>query len=209
MSSYFQQPLSLGADIVIHSTTKYLNGHSGSVGCSIMLNNAELFAKLKFTQNSTGYILSPFDSFLVSRGIKTLALSMQQHEKNAITIANFLQKHKLINKVIYPGLPSHPQHKLAKEQMSSFGGMLSFELKSDVTTTKKFIENLNYFLVAESIGGVESLVEIPALMTHAAIPAAKRKEIGLNDNLIRLSVGIENINDLLADLEQALAKINP
>ncbi len=201
MSSYFQQPLSLGADIVIHSTTKYLNGHSDSVGGAIMLNDQALYEKLKFTQNAAGAILSPFDSYLVSRGIKTLALRMQQHEKNAKLICDFLTQHPKVFQVYYPGLKSHPQYELACKQMTGFGGMISCELKFDLEATKKFVERLQYFAIAESLGGVESLIEIPALMTHASIPKPDRETIGLKDNLIRISVGIENSDDLIEDLE--------
>lgn len=204
VSSYFQQPLSLGADIVVHSTTKYLNGHSDSVGGAVMLNNPELYEKIKFVQNSTGGILSPFDSFLVLRGIKTLSVRMKQHEENALKISHFLESHPKVARVIYPGLTSHPQYALAKKQMRGFGGMISFELKSDIQEAKRFIERLKYFLIAESLGGVESLVEIPSLMTHASIPKPERDKIGLKDTLIRLSVGIEHADDLIEDLNQAL-----
>ncbi len=203
MSPYFQNPLNLGADIVLHSTTKYLNGHSDSVGGCVMLNDKENYEKIKFAQNAAGAILSPFDSYLVSRGIKTLALRMKKHEENASKISHYLQKQKKVLKINYPGLESHPEFKLAKKQMSGFGGMISFELDSDIIGTKKFVENLKYFLIAESLGGVESLIEIPSMMTHAAIPKSDRDKIGLKDNLIRISVGIENIDDLLEDLEQA------
>lgn len=204
MSPYFQQPLALGADIVLHSTTKYINGHSDSVGGAMMLNDKKLFDQLQYTQNATGAILSPFDSYLVLRGTKTLGLRMRQHEKNAIKISHFLEKHAKIAKVIYPGLASHPDHALAKKQMTGFGGMISFELKGDVTHAKKFIENLKFFAVAESLGGVESLIEIPAIMTHASVPKEVRDEIGLTETLIRVSVGIEHVDDLIQDLENAL-----
>lgn len=202
-SPYFQRPLELGADIVLHSTTKYINGHSDSVGGAIMLNDENIFEKLKFTQNAAGAILSPFDSYLVLRGVKTLALRMQQHEKNAVKISQFLAQHPRVAKVYYPGLPSHPQHELAKQQMSGFGAMISFELHGGMDEAKRFVESLQYFLIAESLGGVESLVEIPSLMTHASVSPEDRSHIGLTDNLIRLSVGIENCEDLLDDLKQA------
>lgn len=204
MSPYFQQPLSLGADIVVHSTTKYINGHSDSVGGAIMLNDEALYEKLKFTQNATGAILSPFDSYMVLRGIKTLSVRMKQHEENALIISDYLENHPKIAKVIYPGLISHPQHVLAKKQMRGFGGMISFELKADLGSTKTFVEKLKYCLIAESLGGVESLIEIPSLMTHSAISSTERKKIGLNDNLVRLSIGIENVKDLINDFGQAL-----
>ena len=207
MSSYFQQPLGLGADIVMHSTTKYLNGHSDSVGGALMLSNQEIYEKLKFTQKAAGAILSPFDSFMVLRGTKTLAVRMQAHEKNALQIAHYLETHSRVNKVIYPGLESHPQHDLAKKQMSGFGGMLSFELGGNINDAKKFVESLKYFALAESLGGVESLIELPAVMTHASVPKEEREKIGLVDNLIRISVGIENSDDLLEDLESAFKKI--
>ncbi len=204
---YFQKPLKLGADIVVHSTTKYLNGHSDSVGGAIMLNNREIYEQLKFNQNATGAILSPFDSFLVLRGIKTLAIRMKEHEKNALEVAKFLEVHPKINRVIYPGLKSHPQHNLAKEQMSGFGGMLSFEIKGGIEEAKIFLKNLRIFALAESLGGVESLIELPGLMTHSSIPDEERKKIGISDTLIRMSVGIENSDDLIEDLAQALEKI--
>lgn len=207
MSPYFQQPLTLGANIVVHSTTKYINGHSDSVGGAIMLNDEKLFQQLQYTQNATGAILSPFDSYLVLRGTKTLGLRMQQHEKNAIKISHFLEHHPKISKVIYPGLPSHPDYELGTKQMTGFGGMISFELKGDISHAKKFIENLKYFAVAESLGGVESLIEIPAIMTHASVPKEIRDEIGLTETLIRMSVGIEHADDLIGDLENALNDI--
>lgn len=207
LSPYFQKPLDLGADISLHSTTKYINGHSDSVGGCVMLNNAEFYEKLKFTQNAAGAILSPFDSYMILRGTKTLALRMKQHEINAIQISEYLENHSKITKVIYPGLKSHPQHVLAQKQMSGFGGMISFELAANLEDTKKFVERLKYPLIAESLGGVESLVEVPALMTHASIPKEERAKIGLTDNLVRLSVGIENVEDLIEDFEQALQSV--
>ncbi len=206
-SPYFQQPLKLGADIVVHSTTKYLNGHSDSVGGAIMVSDETLYRKIKFVQNAAGAILSPFDSFLVLRGIKTLAVRMRRHEQNALAVARFLEKHPRVKQVYYPGLASHPQHSLACRQMSGFGGMISFELDADVKQAKKFVESLRYFAVAESLGGVESLIELPALMTHASIPRKEREKIGLSDALIRISVGIENTEDLLEDLDAALATV--
>lgn len=208
MSPYFQQPLSLGADIVMHSTTKYLNGHSDSVGGALVLSNEEFYEKLKFTQNAAGAILSPFDSYLILRGTKTLAVRMKEHQANALKIAQYLESHKSVNKVIYPGLESHPQYDLAKKQMSGFGGMLSFELDADINAVKRFVENLRYFAVAESLGGVESLIELPAIMTHASVPPEERRKIGLTDGLIRISVGIENVDDLLEDLDNAFKKIS-
>jgi cystathionine gamma-lyase len=207
MSSYFQQPLALGADIVLHSTTKYLNGHSDSLGGAVMLNDESMHERIRFTQNSAGAVLSPFDSFLVLRGLKTLAVRMKQHQENTLHIAQYLEKHSRVRKVNYPGLPDHPQHALATEQASGFGGMLSFELDGDIKQAKTFVESTRIFALAESLGGVESLIEVPALMTHASVPAEDRHKIGLSDSLIRLSVGIENQQDLLEDLENAFLKI--
>ena len=207
MSSYFQQPLALGADIVMHSTTKYMNGHSDTVGGALMLSDDGMYERLKFMQKAAGAILSPFDSFLILRGIKTLALRMEAHQKNATKIAQYLQSHSRVNKVIYPGLEGHPQYDLAKKQMSGFGGMLSFELDGDIKDAKVFVENLKYFALAESLGGVESLIELPAIMTHASVPKEERERIGLTDALIRVSVGIENTDDLLEDLDSAFRKI--
>jgi len=207
MSPYFQNPLSLGADIVVHSTTKYINGHSDSVGGAVMLSNEELYEHLKFAQNAVGAVLSPFDSYMTLRGIKTLAVRMREHEKNAIAVAEYLESHPKVKKVLYPGLKSHPQHDLARSQMSGFGGMLSFEIDGTFQDAVSFLEGLKVFTVAESLGGVESLAELPAVMTHASIPREEREKIGLTDTLIRLSVGIENPEDLIEDLESAFNKI--
>ncbi|OGQ37106.1 MAG: hypothetical protein A3F16_01935 [Deltaproteobacteria bacterium RIFCSPHIGHO2_12_FULL_43_9] len=204
-SPYFQNPLDFGTDLVVHSTTKYLNGHSDVVGGAIVTNNKELSDRLHFLQNSLGAIPGPFDSWLVLRGIKTLAVRMKRHEENAHQIAVWLEKHKKIEKVIYPGLPSHPQYKIAKLQMKGFGGMISFVIKGNLNDAKKLLSKIKLFSLAESLGGVESLIEHPAIMTHAAIPPEKRKAIGISDTLIRASVGIENVDDLISDLEQALS----
>ena len=201
MSPYFQKPLNLGADIVVHSTTKYLNGHSDSIGGAIMLSDEEIYNKLKFNQNAMGPVLSPFDSFLVMRGIKTLPVRMEKHNENAVKVANYLESHPKVKKVNYPGLKSHPQHELAKKQMSGFGGMISFEIKGKLKEAKKFLENLKIFSLAESLGGVESLIEHPALMTHASVAKEEREKIGITDSLIRVSVGIENADDLIGDLD--------
>lgn len=206
-SPYFQNPLELGADIAVHSSTKYINGHSDSVGGCIMLNNPDMVERLKFMQNATGAILSPFDSYLVLRGSKTLALRMKQHESNALQISQFLESHHKIKKVFYPGLASHPQHELARKQMRGFGGMISFELDSNITGAKNFVESMHFCHVAESLGGVESLIEVPAMMTHASIDKKDREAIGLSDSLIRLSVGIEHVDDLILDLQRGLNKI--
>ncbi len=207
LSPYFQKPLVLGADLVVHSTTKYLNGHSDSVGGAIMVSQRNLYERLKYNQNALGAILSPFDSFLVLRGIKTLALRMREHERNARAIAEFLETHPKVKRVNYPGLKSHPQHSLAARQASGFGGMLSFEMGGGLEEAKQFLANLKIFAVAESLGGVESLIEHPALMTHASVPREVREEIGISDSLIRISVGTENVEDLVEDLGQAFQKM--
>lgn len=199
-----QRPLELGFDVVMHSVTKYINGHSDMIGGILITKNPELAETLGFLQNSIGAILGPFDSFLALRGVKTLALRMQQHCKNAELLAAWLSTQAKIKKVIYPGLKSHPQHELAKKQMSGFGGMISLELNCDLAGTVKMLEACKIFTLAESLGGVESLIEHPAIMTHASIPAAERAKLGISDSFIRLSVGIEAFEDLRADLEQAL-----
>ena len=207
MSPYFQNPLDLGADMVMHSLTKYINGHSDVVGGAIMLNDESQYEKLWYLQNSIGPSQSPFDSWLVLRGVKTLSVRMKAHEENAIKIADFLIAHSKIEKVIYPGLESHPQHELAKSQMNGFGGMLSFYIKGGLSESNKFLKQLSLFTLAESLGGVESLIEHPAIMTHASVPVKERNELGISDNFIRISVGIEDIEDLKADLKQALDAI--
>ena len=207
MSPYFQNPLALGADLVLHSMTKYINGHSDVVGGCLMLNDDQLYRKLWVLQNSIGPSQSPFDSWLVLRGVKTLALRMQAHEKNALAVAQFLESHPQVEKVVYPGLPSHPPHQLAKQQMRGFGGMITFFLRGGLQQSEQFLRNVALFALAESLGGVESLIEHPAIMTHASIPKAVREQLGISDNLIRLSVGIEDTNDLIADLENAFAAI--
>jgi cystathionine gamma-lyase len=207
MSPFFQNPLNLGADIVLHSMTKFINGHSDVIGGALMFNSDEIKDKIFFYQNAIGPSQSPFDSWLVLRGIKTLAIRMKAHEQNALKIAHFLEKHPKIEKVIYPGLSSHPQYKIAVEQMKGFGGMITFFLKGGISESKQFLESLQLFSLAESLGGVESLVDHPAIMTHASIPKNVREDLGIFDNLIRLSVGIENSVDLIKDLENALEKI--
>ncbi|HEY0757083.1 MAG TPA: cystathionine gamma-synthase [Ktedonobacteraceae bacterium] len=204
-SPYFQQPLQLGADIVVHSTTKYINGHSDVIGGALILNDAELYESLKFHQNAAGGVPGPFDAWLTLRGIKTLALRMRQHEENALSVARFLAEHARVAKVYYPGLPSHPDHELAKRQMSGFGGMVSFQFKGSYDELTSMVRRFKVFALAESLGGVESLVCHPASMTHASIPRELREARGLTDTLLRLSVGIEEVEDLLADLEQTLA----
>lgn len=202
---YLQQPIALGADIVLHSATKYLGGHSDVVAGLVTTNSKELASEIGFLQNSIGAVLGPQDSWLVQRGIKTLALRMEAHSSNAQKIAEFLETSKAVSKVYYPGLSSHQGHEIAKKQMSAFGGMISFEL-TDENAVKDFVENLSYFTLAESLGGVESLIEVPAVMTHASIPKELREEIGIKDGLIRLSVGVEAIEDLLTDIKKALEK---
>ncbi len=207
MSPYFQNPLDLGADIAYHSMSKYINGHSDVVAGAIMLNDDELAQEIFRLQNSIGPSQSPFDSWLVLRGVKTLGIRMKQHEQNAIKLAEYLEGHDKVEKVVYPGLQSHPHHGLAKEQMSGFGGMITFFIKGGLDGARKFLENVDLFVLAESLGGVESLIESPAIMTHASIPKKEREKIGLSDNLIRVSVGIEEIDDLIADMEHAFSKV--
>jgi cystathionine gamma-lyase len=202
---YLQKPLKSGFDIVVHSATKYLNGHSDVVaGVAIVRENGAIADRLKFLQNAVGGILSPFDSFLVLRGLKTLSLRMKAHTENATAIAEFLQGHPRVEKVIYPGLTSHPQHELAKRQMRLSGGMVTFFLCGGLVESKKFLERCKLFSLAESLGGVESLIEHPAIMTHASIPEEIRKRIGISDNLVRISAGIEDVEDLIADISFAL-----
>ncbi len=202
---YLQQPIALGADIVLHSATKYLGGHSDVVAGLVTTNSNELASEIGFLQNSIGAVLGPQDSWLVQRGIKTLALRMEAHSANAQKIAEFLEASQAVSKVYYPGLVNHEGHEIAKKQMTAFGGMISFEL-TDENAVKNFVENLRYFTLAESLGGVESLIEVPAVMTHASIPKELREEIGIKDGLIRLSVGVEALEDLLTDLKEALEK---
>jgi cystathionine gamma-lyase len=204
-SPYIQRPLEFGFDAVMHSTTKYIGGHSDVVGGALVVgDNAEFRDKITFLQNAIGSVASPFDSFLTLRGMKTLALRMQRHCENGQAIAEWLESRKDVAKVVYPGLKSHPQHELAKRQMSGFGGMITAVLDRDLAGTKRMLERTELFTLAESLGGVESLIEHPAIMTHASIPAETRERIGIVDGLIRLSVGVENVDDLIADLERAL-----
>lgn len=206
MSPYFQRPLELGADIVLHSTTKYLNGHSDGIGGIVVVNDAATAEKLAFLQNSAGAILSPFDAWLVLRSTKTLAVRMRQHNENGQKVANFLVEHPKVAQVFYPGLPTHPQYELACRQMTGFGGMIAFELGS-AEKAKKFLELVKLCSLAESLGGVETLVCHPASMTHASIPLEERQRLGITDSLVRISVGIEDVEDILADIDQALAKV--
>ncbi|HTL12072.1 MAG TPA: cystathionine gamma-synthase [Bdellovibrionota bacterium] len=204
MSPYFQKPLDLGADVVAHSVTKFINGHSDVVGGVLATNRKDLWEKYKFLQNAAGAVPGPWDSFLVMRGMKTLHVRMDRHAQNAMAVARLLEKHPKVEKVIYPGLESHPQHALAKKQMSGFGGMITFLIKGGLAESRRFLESVRVFTLAESLGGVESLIEHPAIMTHASVPAETRKSLGILDNLIRISVGIEDLADLKADLESAL-----
>lgn len=206
-SPFVQRPLEHGFDLVLHSTTKYLNGHSDMVGGVVVVgDNTALGEQMKFLQNAVGAISGPFDSFLALRGLKTLALRMERHCASALRIAAWLEGRPQVRRVIYPGLASHPQHELAKRQMlGGFGGIISVDLNSDLAGSRRFLERTQLFTLAESLGGVESLIEHPAIMTHASIPPEQRAEIGISDSLVRLSVGIEDCDDLLADLEQALA----
>jgi cystathionine beta-lyase/cystathionine gamma-synthase len=206
-SPIFQNPLKLGADVVVHSTTKYVNGHSDVVGGAVVTDSPELAQKLGHLQNSAGAVLGTFESWLTLRGLKTLALRMQRHADNGEHLAAWLEGHPKIERVIYPGLPSHPQHAVARKQMRRPGGMITLFLKSDLAGARRFLENVKVFALAESLGGVESLIEHPAIMTHASLPAETRKQLGISDTLIRLSVGIENRDDLEKDLDQALARV--
>lgn len=206
MSPYLQRPLEFEADFVIHSTTKYLNGHSDGVGGAVILKDAALAERLKFIQNAAGAILGPMDSWLVLRGVKTLAVRMDRHCQNGMAIARFLAGHPKVKSVHYPGLPSHPQYELARKQMSGFGGMLAFETGS-LENAKNLLKAVRLCALAESLGGVETLISHPASMTHASVPPEDRRRIGITDGLVRISVGIEDVEDLIADLDQALSGI--
>lgn len=200
----FQRPLDLGADIVMHSVTKYINGHSDVIGGAIITNDEELAEQIGFLQFAAGAVQSPFDCYMAHRGIKTLVVRMQQHQASAMKIAQHLEQHPKVHKVLYPGLPSHPQHTLASQQMDGYSGMLTFFVKGNLDDAKRVLKKTRLFTLAESLGGVESLIEHPAIMTHASLPAEVRKELGIEDTLIRLSVGIEDSDDLIEDLDQAL-----
>ncbi|MBO4806960.1 MAG: PLP-dependent transferase [Paludibacteraceae bacterium] len=204
LSPYFQKPLGLGADVVVYSTTKYIGGHSDALGGSIVLNNEEYYKKIAYNQNAVGAVLSPFDSYLTLRGAKTLAVRMEQHQKNALALAEFLQTSPKVKRVLYPGLKYHPHHNVATSQAIGFGGVLSFELEGTLADAENFLSKLKLFSTAESLGGVESLAEIPAIMTHASVPKEVREKNGISDTLIRISVGIENTEDLIEDFRNAL-----
>ncbi|MGI9517861.1 MAG: trans-sulfuration enzyme family protein, partial [Pirellulaceae bacterium] len=200
-----QQPLKLGADVVLHSVTKYLGGHSDVIGGALVTNDDELHEQLRFLQNAAGGILGPMDCFLTLRGTKTLAVRMKQHCENAARVAEYLVQHPEVERVYFPGLPDDPSHEIATRQMSDFGGMVSVELRGDLERNRRFASNTRIFALAESLGGVESLINHPASMTHASVPKAEREKGGLRDTLMRLSVGIEDVDDLIADLDQAIA----
>jgi cystathionine beta-lyase/cystathionine gamma-synthase len=202
---WIQRPLELGFDLVMHSATKYLNGHSDMVGgVAVVGDRPETRERLGYLQNAVGGIQGPFDSFLALRGLKTLALRMERHCSNAEAVARFLEDHPKIERVYYPGLESHPQHALAGQQMRAFGGMVTAVIAGGLDAARRFLERVDFFALAESLGGVESLIEHPAIMTHASLPEDKREELGISDGLVRLSVGVENVDDLISDLAQAL-----
>jgi cystathionine gamma-lyase/cystathionine beta-lyase/cystathionine gamma-lyase/homocysteine desulfhydrase len=206
LSPYFQQPISLGADIVVHSMTKYLNGHSDCTGGAVVLTRPEDAEKIYFIQRSAGAGLAPMDCFLVSRGIKTLAVRMDRHNSNGVAVAKFLAAHPKVQRVIYPGLASHPQHEIAKRQQRGYGAMISFDLGS-LEAARKLLNHVRICALAESLGGVETLISHPASMTHASVPVEMQAQVGITQGLVRLSVGIEDVEDLIADLDQALAHI--
>lgn len=208
MSPYFQNPLALGADIILHSTTKYINGHSDIIGGCLVVDQKNIYDDLFVLQNSLGPCPSPFDSWLTLRGVKTLGVRMEAHQKNALRIASWLEEHSCIEKVLYPGLPSHPQYLIGKNQATGSGGMISFFLKGDALQARKFLKHLKIFSFAESLGGVESLIEHPVSMTHASVPKEVREKLGITDTLIRLSVGIEHCDDLIDDLQHALKSVS-
>ena len=205
MSPYFQNPLTMGIDIVLHSSTKYINGHSDVIGGILITNDEKIHSRLRYIQNAAGAIPSPFDCWLILRSTKTLAVRMERHNKNAVELAEYLSKSSFVKKVYYPGLSSHPQHELAKRQMRGFGGMISVEL-IDMEVAKKLLKNVKVFTLGESLGGVESLISHPASMTHASVPKEEREKLGVTDTLVRFSVGIEDIEDLIEDINQAISK---
>lgn len=207
LSSYLQRPLDLGADIVMYSLTKYMNGHSDVIMGAAIMNDEALYEKLKFLQNAAGIIPSPFDCYLVNRSLKTLALRMERHKSNSLTIAKYLEKHPKVERVLHPGLPSHPQHELAKKQTYGHSGIMSFYIKGGMNESTVFLKALEVFTLAESLGGYESLAEVPSVMTHASVPAEQRAALGITDNLIRISVGLEDADDLIIDLKQALEQL--
>ncbi|XP_017778244.1 PREDICTED: putative cystathionine gamma-lyase 2 [Nicrophorus vespilloides] len=207
LTPYFQRPLELGADLTVYSLTKYMNGHSDVIMGAILTNNHKHHEKLRFLQNAMGIVPSPFDCSLVNRSLKTLAVRMRQHSKNGLIVAKFLETHPHVKKVLHPGLPSHPQHILFKTQTSGHSGMVTFYLKGELKDSKKFLSSLKVFTLAESLGGYESLAELPSVMTHASVPEEQRKILKIDDSLIRLSIGLEDVDDIIADLNQAFASI--
>lgn len=204
MSAYFQRPLSLGADVVMHSISKYMNGHTDVIMGALVCNDDSINERLRFLQNSLGTVPSPFDCYLVNRGLKTLPVRMKEHMKNGLLIAKHLEKHPAVEKVIHPGLPSHPQYELGKRQMIGYSGMCVFYIKGGLKESSAFLKALKLFTLAESLGGYESLIELPSLQTHASVPEEQRKQLGISDNMIRISVGLEDPEDLINDLNQAL-----
>lgn len=207
LSAYLQRPLDLGADIVMYSLTKYMNGHSDVIMGAAVMNDEALHDRLKFLQNATGIVPSPFDCYLVNRSLKTLSLRMERHKSNSLAVAKFLEKHPKVESVLHPGLPSHPQHELAKKQTYGHSGIMSFYIKGGLDESTAFLKALEVFTLAESLGGYESLAELPSVMTHASVPAEQRAELGITDGLIRISVGLEDVEDLIVDLKQALEKV--
>jgi len=207
LSPYFQRPLELGIDVVVHSTTKYINGHSDVVGGAIVVKDPALAEKVGYLQNALGSCQAPQDCFLVLRGIKTLAIRMEEHNRNALAVARYLEAHGKVEQVLHPGLESHPQYELGKRQMSGYGGTFSFRLKGGRAEAFRLLEAMKLFILAESLGGVESLIEHPATMTHASVPAEARERMGIGENVIRVSIGIEDVEDLIGDLEQGLAAV--
>ncbi|XP_053698123.1 cystathionine gamma-lyase [Sabethes cyaneus] len=207
LSSYFQRPLDLGADIVMYSLTKYMNGHSDVIMGATVTNDEALYEKLKFLQNATGIVPSPFDCYLVNRSLKTLSLRMERHKMNSLAVAKFLENHPKVERVLHPGLPSHPQHELAKRQTYGHSGIMSFYIKGGLEEATKFLKSLEVFTLAESLGGYESLAELPSVMTHASVPEEQRIALGITNGLIRISVGLEDSDDLIEDLKQALSNI--
>jgi cystathionine gamma-lyase len=207
LSPYFQHPLEFGIDIVLHSTTKYINGHSDVVGGALIAKDPELAERIGYLQNALGTCAGPFDCFLALRGVRSLPVRMEEHNRNSLALAQWLEAHPKVERVLHPGLESHPQHALALKQQSGFGGTFSFAVKTDASGLRRFLEGVKLFTLAESLGGVESLIEHPATMTHASVPAEARHAMGITDNLVRVSVGLEDVRDLIADLDQALALV--
>uniref|UniRef100_A0A1Q3F233 cystathionine gamma-lyase n=1 Tax=Culex tarsalis TaxID=7177 RepID=A0A1Q3F233_CULTA len=207
LSAYLQRPLDLGADVVMYSLTKYMNGHSDVIMGAAIMNDEALYERLKFLQNAAGIVPSPFDCYLVNRSLKTLALRMERHKSNSLAVAKFLEVHPKVERVLHPGLPSHPQHELAKKQTYGHSGIMSFYIKGGLEESSAFLKALQVFTLAESLGGYESLAELPSVMTHASVPAEQRAWLGITDGLVRISVGLEDVEDLIVDLKQALEKV--